>query len=584
MSIAGQITALQIDRTNIANAITTKGGTVNSGDGFDNFAADIMTIPSGGGGGGDEYLLHFYDFDGTLVQRYTASQIPLLSSLPAIPNHSTDTVPLTSDGWNWTLSQIQTYHTNYPTSYIEVGALYHTTDNKTHITFNIENDGFKYVEFGFYPESTPQQISGTVDWGDGTIENFTNTLVSHTYSSGGIYDCSFTTQSACFLDIGWKSIVLQEIKYCSITHIRLSSGVNTFGCNLLYNLEDISIPSTLAVFDVMSNCYQIKHLNAPGSSINIPTGGCSSLKSLSIGYGITSLSQKNVSGISPTRLLRHLTIPDTVTSINSAAFNALGLESIVVPNSVQSIGISDFSACYSLEDIYLSSNLIEIGNSAFLNCYSLKRVSIPSNVTEIGNNFFKYCFSLQTVNLPNLLTSIGVSAFEECNSLQSINIPNSVTEIGNSAFLNCYSLQTANIPDSITQLRNYTFSGCWALQTVNIPSNLITLGQAVFSGCRSLRNIDLPSTLTTIDSSAFRYCYSLQTIIIPQSVTSIGNYAFENCVSLSTMTLLPTTPPTIGSNTLSNTALSKIIVPQGTLSAYQSANYWSGYSSIMVEA
>lgn len=44
MSIATQISALQTDQTNIANAITTKGGTVNSGDGFDNFAADILTI------------------------------------------------------------------------------------------------------------------------------------------------------------------------------------------------------------------------------------------------------------------------------------------------------------------------------------------------------------------------------------------------------------------------------------------------------------------------------------------------------------------------------------------------------------
>ena len=47
MSVADQIQALQNDKTAIANAITAKGGTVNSGDGFDDFAADIATIPSG---------------------------------------------------------------------------------------------------------------------------------------------------------------------------------------------------------------------------------------------------------------------------------------------------------------------------------------------------------------------------------------------------------------------------------------------------------------------------------------------------------------------------------------------------------
>lgn len=48
MSIATQIAALQADKTAIATAITNKGGTVNSGDGFDDFAADIATIPTGG--------------------------------------------------------------------------------------------------------------------------------------------------------------------------------------------------------------------------------------------------------------------------------------------------------------------------------------------------------------------------------------------------------------------------------------------------------------------------------------------------------------------------------------------------------
>ena len=36
-------------KTDIATAITNKGGTVNSGDGLEEFPADIATIPTGGG-------------------------------------------------------------------------------------------------------------------------------------------------------------------------------------------------------------------------------------------------------------------------------------------------------------------------------------------------------------------------------------------------------------------------------------------------------------------------------------------------------------------------------------------------------
>jgi len=48
-TIAQNLQRLQVARTNIANAITEMGGTVNTGDGFEAFPADILTIPTGGG-------------------------------------------------------------------------------------------------------------------------------------------------------------------------------------------------------------------------------------------------------------------------------------------------------------------------------------------------------------------------------------------------------------------------------------------------------------------------------------------------------------------------------------------------------
>lgn len=48
MTIADEIQALSADRTAIQNAISSKGGTVTLEDGFDDFAAAIGTIPSGG--------------------------------------------------------------------------------------------------------------------------------------------------------------------------------------------------------------------------------------------------------------------------------------------------------------------------------------------------------------------------------------------------------------------------------------------------------------------------------------------------------------------------------------------------------
>lgn len=49
-TIAENLTRLATARTNIATAITTKGGTVASGAGLEDFPTAIGTIPSGGGG------------------------------------------------------------------------------------------------------------------------------------------------------------------------------------------------------------------------------------------------------------------------------------------------------------------------------------------------------------------------------------------------------------------------------------------------------------------------------------------------------------------------------------------------------
>ena len=47
-TIAENLTRLQNARTAIAKAITAKGGTVTSGDGYEEFVKDILTIPTSG--------------------------------------------------------------------------------------------------------------------------------------------------------------------------------------------------------------------------------------------------------------------------------------------------------------------------------------------------------------------------------------------------------------------------------------------------------------------------------------------------------------------------------------------------------
>ena len=93
----------------------------------------------------------------------------------------------------------------------------------------------------------------------------------------------------------------------------------------------------------------------------------------------------------------------------------------------------------------------------------LTSIVIPNSVTSIGECAFAGCSSLTSVVIGDGVTSIGNSAFNGCSSLTSVTIPNSVTSIGNSAFYNCSSLTSIVIPVSVTSIGDWAFAGCIGL-------------------------------------------------------------------------------------------------------------------------
>ena len=124
-----------------------------------------------------------------------------------------------------------------------------------------------------------------------------------------------------------------------------------------------------------------------------------------------------------------------------------------------------------------------------------------------------------------------------------------------------------------------------SLTNITIPNSVTSIGNWAFNNCGSLTSITSSdnSQLTSIGEYAFEGCSSLTNITIPNSVTSIGGWAFYNCSKLTEMTILATTPPTLSNTAAISTATTKIYIPAGTLSAYQSATNWSSLASKFVE-
>ena len=120
-----------------------------------------------------------------------------------------------------------------------------------------------------------------------------------------------------------------------------------------------------------------------------------------------------------------------------------------------------------------------ICNKAFSTCTSLTSIVIPNSVVSIGDSAFSRCSSLSNIVIPNSVTDIGNSAFSDCSSLSNIVIPDSVTAIGNFAFWGCSSLSNIVIPDSVTAIGDYAFYYC-SLSNIVIPDSVTAIGICAF--------------------------------------------------------------------------------------------------------
>ena len=239
-----------------------------------------------------------------------------------------------------------------------------------------------------------------------------------------------------------------------------------------------------------------------------------------------------------------------VTDIGTNAFQGSALTSVVIPESVTTIGSAAFEGCFYMTNLTISPGVIDIGSNAFAST-DLFSLTIPDSVTNIGDYAFYDC-GLTNLVLESGLVSIGAYAFcptlGNGSGLPTIAIPDSVTNIGTGAFSECSGLTAINVASNnpayttlngvlfnktLTTLLQYPggLGGSYA-----VPDSVLTIGATAFEDC-SVTSVTLPLGLVDIGSNAFYGCTSLGSLTVPDSVTNIGDYAFYDCYSLTNVVL-----------------------------------------------
>ena len=255
------------------------------------------------------------------------------------------------------------------------------------------------------------------------------------------------------------------------------------------------------------------------------------------------------------KLVGELRIPNTVTSIQSRAFdNCTGLTgNLVIPNSVTEIGNDAFNYCIGFNGtLTLSSNLKTIGDNAFYNCSGFTgTLTLPNSVTTIGNQAFTSCKGFTNLELSNALSVIPYQAFQGCTSLSgNLVIPNSVKEIGNFAFYKCSGFNgTLTLSNNLKVIGESAFKQCSGFtESLILPNSVRTIGEEAFMVCSGFTgDLIIPNSVTTIGTSAFYGCKGFTgNLTIPNSVTTIGTSAFYGCKGFTGNLTISNSVTTIG--------------------------------------
>ena len=254
--------------------------------------------------------------------------------------------------------------------------------------------------------------------------------------------------------------------------------------------------------------------------------------------------------------LTYIQIPNTVTSIESLAFNSCPyLASVNIPDTVTSIGDSAFART-SLTSITIPDGVTSIESNAFNGCGSLVSINIPEGITSISGFVFGMCTSLTSISIPNSVTSIGEYSFQVCSSLTSITIPENVRSIGDSAFDQCAALTDFNFNGTMSQWRAITLGTNWknnaAFTVVHCTDGDVSLEEVIqyppliysakSAGSTITVNgetvtleqgdnitLDYPNEITSVKATNNTELTYLQ---IPNTVVSINDNAFTGCTAL----------------------------------------------------
>lgn len=331
--------------------------------------------------------------------------------------------------------------------------------------------------------------------------------------------------------------------------------------------------------DATSACYvecsSIEQAAKTLRNVNAPSGlGISVKEKTYQTLGYDNMLQRNLASCSSPVSMNLANCPNL--SVGYRAFyGCSSLKSLVLSNSVTSLGKDSFYGCSTLRYISIPARTSTIDGGAFTGCTELTEIDISEKnlfykanngvvLSANGGTLVAWPAAAGDVFVPESVDTLMAYCFAGCKDLSSVNLVN-VFEIQQYAFLNCSSLKTVNFPMTLIGIENGAFEGCVSLSnikvdegngaykadggiilsadkkrllswpcaqgSIKIPEGITRVEDNAFQNQKGLKSVSLASSVKEIGHQAFSGCQDLVSVGMP-SVVSIESYAFSKCPNL----------------------------------------------------
>ena len=266
--------------------------------------------------------------------------------------------------------------------------------------------------------------------------------------------------------------------------------------------------------------------------------------------------------------LSDITFGNKLTCIEWASFHNTAVKDLVIPEGIKFISEDSFAECKKLQSLSIPDSVESICSCAFSGCTALEEVSGGNGLTHLDFDAFKktpfaetryengvFYFAGFLADFKEDVKEINVKqGIEKCAdfndytkyAVEKISFPSGFdTDTINFDMFNCSrNLREINIDEnakgSCRSVNGIVFSADMKAlvkyprgidgETYSVPESVTTIEEEAFYGSK-IKSIELKEGLKTIGDRAFFNCTNLKNVSVPDSVEVIGRFAFGIYVS-----------------------------------------------------